>query len=56
MALERIFYREEIKCRDPESNWGRQAFQACALPPELSRHKYNRGILRENRAFVNNKN
>ena len=25
-------------CRDPELNWGRKAFQAFALPTELSRH------------------
>ncbi len=24
--------------RDPESNWGHKAFQASALPAELSRH------------------
>ncbi len=28
---------EEVKCRDPDLHWGRQAFQACALLPELSR-------------------
>ncbi len=27
-------------CRDPESNWGRQDFQSCALPTELSRHHH----------------
>lgn len=27
----------EEECRDPGSNWGRQDFQSCALPTELSR-------------------
>ena len=26
--------------RNPESNWGHKAFQASALPTELSRHTF----------------
>ena len=30
----------EVECRGPDLHWGRQAFQACALLPELPRHNF----------------